>query len=100
MTKWTVKLHPDFFKDLDRLGNRELKIFSRKRYKIKENPLRQKHFAGGSNYYREPITDSLRLIYYVKGTTIWFLTIGLHDKSYKEFRKRLLALRKKYKLDS
>lgn len=98
MSDWEIKVHPDFFKDLDSLERKELEIFYKKKNKIKENPLRMKHLSGGSNCYREPITESIRLIYFIQGKTIWLLTIGLHDKSYDEFRKRLHSLRGKYGL--
>ena len=98
MAEWEIKEHPDFFKDLDNLGANELQIFYKKKNKIKENPLRQKHLSGGANCYREPITDSIRLVYLAEAKTIWLLTIGPHDKSYQEFKKRLYTLRIKYGL--
>ena len=97
MSKWVIKLHPDFFKDLDRLDKRHLEIFYKKKEKIKSNPLRLKHLSGGENCYREEITSNIRLIYYVEENTIWFLTIGRHDKAYKEYLKRLYNLRDKLK---
>lgn len=93
MTDWIIKEHPDFFKDLDKLGRRELQNFSDKKKKIKENPLRHKHLSGGVNCYREPITDNVRLIYYIKDNTIWFLTIGIHKRAFRDYIKRLHSLR-------
>ena len=98
MAEWEIKEHPDFFKDLDNLGTNELEIFYKKKNKIKENPIRQKHLSGGQNCYREPITDNIRLVYFIKGKTIWLLTIGRHDKSYEAFKKRLYTLRIRYGL--
>ncbi len=95
MSEWIVKNHPDFLRDLDKLGTVELQNFYDKKQKIKENPERQKHLKGGKNCYREPITDNIRLIYYVEGKTIWLLTIGRHDRAYKEYLKRLYKLREK-----
>ena len=92
MTEWRVRAHPDFSKDLDALDTKILRIFQNKRKKIKENPIRLKHLSGGENCYREEITRNVRLIYYVEGETIWFLTIGPHDAAYKSFRKRLHSL--------
>lgn len=37
MTDWEIKEHPDFFKDLDKLGTKELEIFYNKKNKIKQN---------------------------------------------------------------
>jgi len=59
LTDWEIKEHPDFFKDLDKLSTKDLQIFFKKKRKIKESPLRQKHLSGGSNCYREPITRNL-----------------------------------------
>ncbi|MEK6907072.1 MAG: hypothetical protein AABW45_00950 [Nanoarchaeota archaeon] len=98
MQEWLIKEHLDFFKDLEKLGIKELENFYNKKNKIKENPLRQKHLAGGENCYREPITSNIRLIYYVHGNTIWFLTINKHDKAYEDYRKRLYSLKQKYGL--
>jgi len=49
LSEWQIKEHPDFFKDLNKLGGRELQNFYNKKKKIKENPLRQKHLSGGAN---------------------------------------------------
>ena len=95
MTDWIIKEHPAFFKDLDKLGGKELQNFYDKKKKIKTNPIRHEHLSGGSNCYREPVTDNIRLIYYVKGNTIWLLTIGLHRKAFKDYIKRLHSLRQK-----
>lgn len=97
MTEWKVEVHPEFLKDLKKLNNKLLEIFYKKKEKIKSDPLRQKHLKGGSNCYREPITDTIRLIYYVEKKTIYLLTIGVHDKAYKQYRKRLHNLKDKIK---
>ena len=99
MSEWEIKEHPDFFKDLDKLGTKELEIFYKKKGKIKENPERQKHLSGGQNCYREPITKNIRLVYFIHENTIWLLTIGQHDRSYEGFRKRLYTIRTKYELE-
>jgi mRNA-degrading endonuclease RelE of RelBE toxin-antitoxin system len=99
LAEWKIRVHPDFFKDLNSLSKRELEIFYKKKEKIKSSPLRLKHLSGGENCYREPITDNMRLIYLIQGETIWLLTIGPHDKAYEEFRKRLYSLRIKYGLE-
>ena len=93
MTEWVVKEHPDFFRDLDALDTKHLDIFFKKKRKIKENPLRLKHLGGGANCYREPITENIRLIYYIEGNTTWLLTIGLHEESYNQYLKRLHTLK-------
>ena len=93
MREWEIREHPDFFKDLDKLGAKELEIFYRKKNKIKANPERQKHLSGGENCYREPITKNLRLIYFIQDKTIWLLTIGKHNEAYKDYLKRLYSLK-------
>lgn len=94
MAEWEVREHPDFFKDLDRLGTTELEIVYRKKKKIKQNPERQKHLSGGSNCYREPITENLRLIYCVERQVIWLLTVGKHKDAYQHYVKRLYSLQR------
>ncbi len=96
MADWIIKTHPDFSKDLDKLSKTDLEIFYKKKEKIKQNPERLKHLHGGANCYREPITNNIRLVYYVAGNVIWLLTIGPHDKSYQEYLKRLYSLKEKY----
>lgn len=93
MPSWMVRTHPDFFADLERLSKKELEIFAKKKEKIKQNPLRLKHLAGGKNCYREPILGGVRLIYAVEGTEIWLLAIGKHDAAYVLYGKRLHSLR-------
>ena len=95
MSKWVVRVHPDFFRDLDKLGTTELRNFYKKKDKIKVNPERQEHLSGGANCYREPITDNIRLVYYLEGETIWLLTIGTHKEAYKKYIKRLHNLQDK-----
>ena len=97
MAEWEIKEHPNFFKDLDKLSTDDLQIFYNKKKKIKENPLRQKHLSGGENCYREPITENIRLVYYIKDNVIWLLTIGKHKEAYGEYLKRLYSLRLKLK---
>jgi len=70
LANWEIKEHPDFFKDLDKLNKTELEIFYKKKEKIKKNPVRLKHLSGGENYYGEPITENIRLIYYLRGNII------------------------------
>lgn len=95
---WEVKFHDSFFKDLNKLSNKDIEIFEKKRLKIIENPMRQKHLSGESHCYREPITKNIRVIYFIHKNTIWFLTIGVHDKAYSMFRKRLYQIRLRYGL--
>ncbi len=97
MSEWEIKLHPDFLKDLDSLETKELAIFYKKKEKIKQNPERQKHLSGGANCYREPITENIRLVYFIEGKTIWLLTIGKHKEAYKDYLKRLYSLRSRLK---
>lgn len=93
LTTWTIELHKDFYKDLDKLSKAELEIFHKKREKIKANPERQKHLAGGGHCYREPIGRDARLVYAIVGDRIWFLTVGRHEAAYDQYRRRLQELR-------
>ncbi len=93
---YTIKFHPDFFKDLNELSNKEVEIFEKKKEKIKENPTLLKHLSGGQNCYREPITSNVRVIYYVEENTIYMLIIDKHYTAYQQYRKRLHTLKTKY----
>lgn len=95
MKNWKIEAHPTLCKDLNKLGKRELLNYLKKVKKIKKNPLRFKHLSGGTNCYREPITDNIRLVYYVEGNIIFLLTVGAHDKALKLYIKRLHSLKKK-----
>ena len=97
MDEGIIRLHPDFIKDLDKLSTKDLEIFYKKKEKIKQNPLRQKHLGGGENCYREAITDNIRLIYYLEGNIIWLLTIGKHKEAYRNYLKRLYSLKMRLK---
>lgn len=90
MSEWEIKRHPDFLKDLKKLDNKDLNIFYKK---IKENPERQKHLMGKGNCYREPITENLRLIYFLDGKVIWLLIISKHKNVYKQYLKRFHSLK-------
>ena len=66
---------------------------------IKEIKLSDETIIGifeGSRGYK-PEHDIL-IKYQEQGKKIWLLTIGPHDKSYDQFRKRLHSLRTKYGL--
>jgi len=95
LSEWEIRFHPELIKDLDALGSKELEIFYKKKEKIRQNPLRMEHLSGGANCYREPITENIRLIYYIEGKTIWLLTVGKHNQAYKVYVKRLHSLRER-----
>ena len=77
---------------------KDIKIFEKKKNKIFKNPKRQKYLKTGHNCYGEPITRNIRVVYFIHGDTIWFLTIGLHDKPYAKFKERLYQIKIKYGL--
>ena len=97
MPEWVIREHPDFFKDIHKIGTKELRIFRKKKEKIRQNPEREKHLSGGENCYREPITKNIRLIYIIQGNLVWLLTIEKHDASYHNYLKRLYSLQEKLK---
>ena len=82
-----MKYHRDFLKDVDKLYRKILDILNKKIKKIKENPERQKHLSGGNNLYREPITKNFRLIYLLRGKTIWLVRLSKHKGAYNQFQK-------------
>ena len=92
MTKWEVEYHKDFLKDLGVLDKKILNIFYKKIKKIEENPKRQKHLTGSGNFYREPITKNIRLVYVLEGKIIRLLVINKHKTVYRLFLKRFHSL--------
>jgi mRNA-degrading endonuclease RelE of RelBE toxin-antitoxin system len=93
-----VRFHDNFFKDLDKLSNKDIEIFEKKRKKIINDPVRQKRLKGADNCYREPITRNIRVVYFFHKNVLWFLTIGPHDKAYDKFKERFHQIRLKYGL--
>jgi len=93
-----IKFHDNFFKDLDKLSNNDIRIFEKKKEKIIQNPRRQKHLHGVPHCYREPITKNIRVVYFIHKKVLWFLTIGTHDRAYSKFRERLRRIKLKYRL--
>lgn len=94
-----IRFHDNFFKDLDKLSNKDIRIFEKKKNKILENPKRQKYLSGSFHCYRELITKNIRVVYFIHKSIIWFLTIGSHDKAYAQFRNRLQQIKVKYGLE-
>ena len=93
MTKWVLRTHQDFLKDVKKLGRKEASITYKKIDKIKSYPLRQKHLSGRGNVYREPITNNIRLIYLVRGNEIFLMAVDNHERAYEKYKKRLFNLK-------
>ena len=64
--------------------------------KVKENPTRFLHLSGRENCYRIR-AGNLRIVYWLQGTTIWFLIAKKRDSVYEEYFKRLFNLKQKMK---
>lgn len=97
-SKIEIRFHDRFFGDLNKLSNKDIGIFEKKKKKIIKNPKRQKHLSGEVHCYREPITKNIRVVYFFHKNILWFLTIGTHDKSYDLFRERLRKMKLRYGL--
>jgi addiction module RelE/StbE family toxin len=91
---YEIKFHPDFFKDLDKLDKKDVKIVEKQIEKVKQNPRRFKSLHGITNCYRIRI-GNLRIVYYVKNRVIWFLTVEKRDTVYGIYLKRLYFIKSK-----
>ena len=94
--EYIVKFHPDFFKDLDKLNKKEVKIVNKQIEKIKENPTRFRRLVGVPNCYRVRTLD-LRIVYYLEGKTIWFLAVQRRKIIYTIYFRRLYRIKQKLK---
>ena len=89
-----VKFHPAFFKDLEKINKRELDSVAKQIEKIKQNPTRFKHLRGHENCYSLR-TGNLRIVYWIRGSTLWFLVVERRKKVYTIYFKRLYAIKQK-----
>jgi len=74
MSEYELRFHPEFFNDIKNLDRLEKERLVKGYAKIKENPERFKHLAGGENCYTVRLGD-LRIVYYLEGKIIWFLLL-------------------------
>ncbi len=93
-TDYTVKFHPNFFKDLKKLDNKEKEIVYKQVKKIKSDPDRFKHLHGEGNCYRIR-TGNLRIVYCIENKVIWFLVVERRDTVYTIYFKRLFDIKQK-----
>lgn len=91
---YVLSFHPEFFADMKKLDNKEKTIVQRQIRKIKQNPTRFKHLHGRENCYRIR-TGNLRIVYYLDGNKVWFLTVEKRDTVYSIYFRRLHNLKQK-----
>ncbi len=87
-SNFVAKFHPKFFDDLRKLDKRELDAVEKQIQKVKENPARFDRLHGKENCYKVR-AGSLRIVYYIEGAVIWFLTVERRDSVYDIYLKRL-----------
>ena len=85
---WVLKAHPRFEKDLKRLNKVEKKQIAELILRIKEDPYRFKPLKGFPECFRVRFS-SLRLVYVLKGETLWLIIVDKRKRVYKEMRKRI-----------
>ena len=91
---FTVKYHPEFFDDFNKLNKMDLEAVHKQIEKIKKNPLRFKRLKGKENCYSVR-TGDLRIIYYITGNIIWFLIVEKRKTIYGIYFKRLYRIKSK-----
>jgi mRNA-degrading endonuclease RelE of RelBE toxin-antitoxin system len=94
--EYTLKFHPEFFNDLKKLDRREKETVYKQMKKIKRNPTRYKRLHGIENCYRVR-TGILRIVYYLKGRTIYFLVVEKRKTVYGVYFKRLFKIKRRLK---
>ena len=92
MSDFKFKFHPKFFNDLNQLNRRELEIVDKKIREIKGSPLRFKRLRGKDNCFSVR-SGKLRIIYYVKSKTVWFLMVDKRKNVYDKYQKRLYEIK-------
>ena len=96
MFEYELRFHPEFFNDIKQLDSLEKERLAKGYAKIKENPERFKHLAGGENCYTVRLGD-LRVVYYLERNIIWFLVVEKRRDVYTIYSKRLHSLRQRFK---
>ncbi|TRZ87520.1 MAG: hypothetical protein D4R88_09255 [Methanosarcinales archaeon] len=88
---WLLKAHPLIEKDIKRLSKTEKEHLSGLILRIKENPNRFKPLTGYTGCFRIRFSG-LRLVYAIRGETIWLLIVDKRKTVYKEMAKRIKGL--------
>jgi|SRR3989338_777639 len=94
MANFTIRYHPKFFKDLEKLTQSQLESLDKKIERIKTDPDQFKDLKGKNNCYTIRI-EHMRLVYYFDGSSLWFLIVESRKSVYKEYLKRLYNLKMK-----
>ena len=88
MPAWTLKAHPHFERDLKKLSKADKEQLTELISRVKEDPYRFKTLKGCSECFRVRF-NNLRLIYVLKGKTLWLIIVDKRKRVYKEMRKRI-----------
>ncbi|MDF1534677.1 MAG: type II toxin-antitoxin system RelE/ParE family toxin [Methanosarcinaceae archaeon] len=85
---WVLKAHPRFESDLKKLNKVEKKQLTELILRIKEDPYRFKTLKGFPECFRVRFS-SFRLVYVIKGETLWLIIVDKRKRVYKEMQKRI-----------
>lgn len=88
---WLLKAHPLIEKDIKKLSKTEKERLSQLIVRIKDNPSRFKPLTGYVGCFRIKFSG-LRLVYAIKGETIWLIIVDKRKRVYKEMAKRIKGL--------
>ena len=88
---WLIKAHPHIEKDIKKLSKNEKEHLSQLILRIKDNPNRFKPLTGYVGCFRIRFSG-LRLVYAIKGETIWLIIVDKRKRVYKEMAKRIKGL--------
>jgi len=85
---WALKAHPRFEKDLKKLSKADKEQLAELISRVKEDPYRFKTLKGCSECFRVRFSN-FRLVYVLKGKTLWLIIVDKRKKVYKEMRNRM-----------
>lgn len=88
---WLIKAHPHIEKDIKKLSKNEKEHLSQLILRIKDNPNRFKPLTGYVGCFRIRFSG-LRLVYAIKGETIWLIIVDKRKRVYKEMANRIKGL--------
>ncbi len=85
---WVLKAHPLFEKDLKKLDKPEKERLKELIFRIKEDPNRFKPLRGYTGLFRIRFSG-FRLVYALRGETIWLIIVDKRKRVYREMLKRI-----------
>ena len=81
---FSLEFHPQFLRVFRKLDTSVRMEMEKKVDAIKQNPFRGKPLKGFFNYFAER-SGVYRILYYIEGDTVYFVSVFKRDAGYKHF---------------